>query len=191
VTTIDDDGLLAPRTGHRRTAEQTPDNPEKSSMQKISIAFLAAISLASFGCPNKKASSSDVIARMVELKDKMCACKDKACTEKVTEELTRWGQEQAKATGDKVVNLSEDERKKSATVSEEMSKCMAKVVTEAAAAAGGAAAGGGSAAAGGGAAAGPADGSAAPAAGSAGGAAAGTGAAAGSADGAAAAGSAH
>jgi hypothetical protein len=136
-------------------------------MKKISIAFLAAMSLASFGCP-KKTSSGDAIAKLTELRDKMCACKDKACTEKVTEELTRWGQDQAKVAGDQGVKMSDDETKKSAAVSGEIGTCMAKVLAEA-----GGTMGGGPAAGGGSAAAGGADGSA------------------GSADGSAAAGSAH
>lgn len=122
-------------------------------MQKISIAFLAAVSLASFGC-SKKSSSGDAIAKQTEFRDKMCACKDRACTEKVTEELTRWGQEQAKASGDKAIKMSDDDMKKSAAVSGEMSACMTKVLAEVG---GGAAAGAGGSAA----PAGAADGSAA------------------------------
>jgi hypothetical protein len=182
----------------RRGAEplepiQTAANLEMISMQKISIAFLAAVSLASFGCP-KKSSSGDAIVRQTEFRDRMCACKDRACAEKVTEDLTRWGQEQAKASGDKIIKMSDDDMKKSAAVSGEMSACMTKILAE-----GGGATGGGAAAGGGSAAAGSADGSAAAtggaggAAGSAGGSAGagGSAAPAGAADGSAAAGSAH
>jgi hypothetical protein len=156
-------------------------------MKKISIAFLAAMSLASFGCPNKK-TAGDGIAKMTEFKDSMCACKDRACTERVTEEMTRWGQEQAKAGADKDVKMSEEDMKKSAALSEEMGKCMTKILTEAAGAAGGAAEGS-AGVAGGGAAAGSAEGSAEGSAGAAGGGAA-AGSGSGSASGAAA-GSAH
>src|SRR5689334_16495901 len=50
---------------------------ETIAMKKISIAFLAAVSLATFGC--KKKGGADVVAKMNEFKDRMCACKDKAC----------------------------------------------------------------------------------------------------------------
>lgn len=158
-------------------------------MQKISIAFLAAMSLASFGCP-KKSSSGDAIVKQTEFRDRMCACKDRACVEKVTEDLTRWGQEQAKASGDKTIKMSDDDMKKSAAVSGEMSACMTKILAEVGGATGGGAAaggatGGGAAAGGGSAAAGSADGSAAPAG------AGGSAAPAGAADGSAAVGSAH
>jgi len=86
-------------------------------MKKISIAFLVAAALVSFGC-KKGGGSGNAIAKMTEFKDKMCACKDKACTEKVTEEMTKWGQEQAK-TMDKDSKLSEEDTKKAAAVSEE------------------------------------------------------------------------
>jgi hypothetical protein len=165
--------------------EQTAANLEMISMQKISIAFLAAMSLASFGCP-KKSSSGDAVVKQTEFRDRMCACKDRACAEKVTEDLTRWGQEQAKASGDKIIKMSDDDIKKSTAVSGEMSACMTKILAEVGGATGGGAAGGGSAAGGGGsAAAGSADGSAAPAG------AGGSAAPAGAADGSAAAGPAH
>jgi hypothetical protein len=161
----------------------TPDqSPETISMKKISIAFLAAMSLASFGC-KKKGGSGEAIAKMTEFKDKMCACKDKACTDKVSEDMTKWGQEQAKNAGDKAAAVSEEDTKKMAAVTEEMTKCMTKIMTDAAAAAAPPAAPAAPAA--GSDTAAPAAGSAAPAAGSADGSAAAA-PAAGSADGSAA-----
>jgi hypothetical protein len=57
-------------------------------MKKISIAFLAALSLASFGC-KKKGGGAEAVARMTEFKDRMCACKDKACVDKVNDDMTK------------------------------------------------------------------------------------------------------
>jgi hypothetical protein len=134
-------------------------------MKKISIAFLAAMSLASFGCP-KKTGGGDAIAKMSEFKDRMCGCKDKTCSDKVSEDMLKWSQGAAKTGADKSA-VNEDEAKKLAAVTEELTKCMTKIMSEA----GGAGAGAtpppvppadpaaGSAA--------PAAGSAAPAAGSA------------------------
>jgi hypothetical protein len=161
-------------------------------MKKISIAFLAAMSLAAFGCNKNKDGES--IAKMTELKDKMCACKDKACSDTVSDELSKWTQEQAKSAGGKPVPPSKENAEKTAAVTDEMIKCMLKLEIPGGAGAAGAA---GDTMGGGSPAAGSADGSAA-ANGSAGGAAAdgpgGSAApapAAGSADGAAATGSAH
>lgn len=158
-------------------------------MKKISIAFLAVMSLAAFGCNKNKDGES--IAKMTELKDKMCACKDKACSDTVSDELSKWTQEQAKAAGGKPP--SKEHAEKTAAVTDEMIKCMLKLEIPGGAGAAGAAGGAGDTMGSGSPAAGSADGSAA-AGGSAGGAAAdspGGSATAGSADGAAATGSAH
>jgi hypothetical protein len=141
-------------------------------MKKISIAFLAAMSLAAFGCnKNNKNKDGESIAKMTELKDKMCACKDKACSDTVSDELSKWTQEQAKAAGDKPVPPSKDDAKKTAAITAELVKCMLKLEIPGGAGAAGAAGGAGDTMGGGSPAAGSADGSAA-ANGSAGGAAA-------------------
>lgn len=138
-------------------------------MKKISIAFLAAMSLAAFGC--RKNKGSEAIAKLTELKDRMCACKDKTCSDKVSKEFSRWSQEQEKSDGDKPGTAGEEDPKME-EVTEQLSQCLMKIElpggTGAAGAAGGAAAAGG---------AGGTVGSGSPAAGSA--------------DGSAAAGSAH
>ena len=55
----------------------------------VAIAFLAAASLVSFaGC--KKGGGSDAVAKMSDFKDKMCACKDKACVDQVSSDMARW-----------------------------------------------------------------------------------------------------
>lgn len=87
-------------------------------MMKISIAFLAAMSLAASGCHKNKDSES--VAKLTEIKGKMCACKDKACSDKVSEELAHWGEEQEKSAGDKPVSRS----KKVEAVKEEIARCL-------------------------------------------------------------------
>jgi hypothetical protein len=100
-------------------------------MKNLTIAFLAAVSLMSFaGC--KKKGGSDGLAKMTEFKDQMCKCADKECADKVTEAMTQWGKDMAKEGGDKeAAKMSEEDMKKSAAVSEEMGKCMAKLMTPA------------------------------------------------------------
>src|SRR5262249_35272780 len=98
-------------------------------MQKISIAFLAAVALASFGC--KKKGGGDLVAKYTEFKDRMCACKDKGCADKVNDDMRNWTQ----ANGDKEGKASEEDAKKMAAVSDELNKCMQKIMTDAAGAA--------------------------------------------------------
>ena len=117
--------------------------------------FLAVVALSfTGGC--KKSGAGDAIAKMTELKDKMCACKDKACADQVTQEMSKWGADHK--AGD-TAKPSDDDQKKLAAVTQDMSACVTKLMT--AAVAGSAAAAGsgsdaGSAAAGSGSAAGSA-----------------------------------
>ena len=65
-----------------------------------------------------------------EAKDKMCACKDTACSTKVSDDMTKWAQEQAK-DAKAPPKMSEDDTKKMTAIGEEMGKCMQKAMTPA------------------------------------------------------------
>jgi hypothetical protein len=95
-------------------------------MKNLAIAFMVAMAFVSFaGCKKK---GGDSIAKMEGFKNDMCACKDKACSDKVTEAMTKWSQDMAKEGGDKEAKVSEDDAKKLASITEEMTKCMTKVM---------------------------------------------------------------
>jgi hypothetical protein len=97
-------------------------------MKKMTIAFAAALALASFGGCKKKGGAGEAMAKMGEFKDKMCKCSDKACADKVTDEMTKWSQEMAK-TADKEAKVSEEDTKKMQEVTEEFTKCATKAMT--------------------------------------------------------------
>jgi hypothetical protein len=95
-------------------------------MKNLSIAIVATLSLMSFaGCKKK---GSDAVGKMNDFKEQMCKCTDKACADKVTEAMTKWGQDMAKEAGDKPVTPSEDDAKKLASITEDMTKCMTKAM---------------------------------------------------------------
>jgi hypothetical protein len=96
-------------------------------MRKISIAFLAAASLAGLGCHKDKEKASDSIAKLTELKDKMCACKSKTCSDKVSAELAQWGQDEEKFAGDKPASLSEKATEKVEALKEETANCLLRI----------------------------------------------------------------
>lgn len=98
-------------------------------MTKISIAFLASLSLAAFGChkDKDKDNSAALTARLVELKGKMCACKDKACSDKVSAELAQWGQDEEKAGGEKPASPGERENEKVEAIKEAIASCLVKL----------------------------------------------------------------
>jgi hypothetical protein len=64
--------------------------------------------------------AAEALARMSSFRDEMCECKDKACAERVTEALVRWGNEIA---GDQH-KISEQEIRQMAEITETMTKCM-------------------------------------------------------------------
>jgi hypothetical protein len=137
-------------------------------MMKISIAFVAALSLAGFGCHKNKgdADRAGAIAKLTELKNKMCACKDKTCSDEVSAELAAWGQEQEKSDGDKPASPGDKDSEKLEALKEETANCLLKIEVPSGAGAPGAAAAGAASTGGAGGSAAPAAGSAAPAAGS-------------------------
>lgn len=98
-------------------------------MMRWSFAVLAAVSLVPVaGCPGKaKPDGAAAIAKLEDIRNQMCKCTDKACTDKVNEEYAKWGQDQAKASGDKPAP-SADDTKKTAAVMEEITKCTAKAI---------------------------------------------------------------
>ncbi|HEX4419696.1 MAG TPA: hypothetical protein VH165_17400 [Kofleriaceae bacterium] len=108
-------------------------------MKNLSLAFLAAVSLVSVaGCPKKhKDDGAAAMAKMAEVRDAMCKCADKPCADKVNEDLVKWGQDQAKAdVAGKTAKLGDEDAKKLASITEEMTKCMTKAMTGAGMAAG-------------------------------------------------------
>lgn len=109
-------------------------------MQKILIAFMATVSLAALGCKKKSADGGDMMAKMTELKNKMCECKagDKACADKVNEDMRKWTEQHAKS-GQHAADP--EMAKKMEPLSREIGECMMKAMAPAGGAPAGSAAG--------------------------------------------------
>ena len=97
-------------------------------MSKLTIAFLAAVSIASFGC-KKKGGAGEAMAKMGEFKDKMCACKDKKCADDVQDQMNKWSAESAKSAGDKPEKPDEKTMKEMQDVGTKYGECMAKAMS--------------------------------------------------------------
>jgi hypothetical protein len=91
-------------------------------------AFLFAVAIAALGtgCKSKGSGGGDALAKMTELKDEMCKCKDAKCAQDVSSKMTAWTQEQAKSGAAK---MSEADTKKAQSIGEELGKCMASAMT--------------------------------------------------------------
>lgn len=94
---------------------------------KLTIAFLTAASLMSFGC--KKKGGGDMMGKMTELKNAMCKCTDKACADKVQADMAKWSADNAKAAGDKPAKPDEKMMAEMTKVGEEYGTCMAKAMS--------------------------------------------------------------
>ena len=68
-----------------------------------------------------KLAGGDQLAAMEQFRDKMCACKDKECAEKVMQEMTVWGNSHKDDTA------SPEDLKKAAEIGEELGRCGAKL----------------------------------------------------------------
>jgi hypothetical protein len=104
---------------------------------------LLAVSLTFSTACKKDGGGGDAIAKMTELKDKMCACKDKTCADQVTQEMTKWGADHKAGEASK---LGAEDQKKLAGVTGDMTTCLTKIMTAAGSAAAGSAAAGSAAA---------------------------------------------
>ena len=107
--------------------DKSPRCAHGFGMTKLALALSASLALVSvFGCKSKGASDgsggADVLAKMTELKTKMCACTDPDCARKVSDELARW-------TGDpssKKKALDAEGQKQADALGSEMGDCMAR-----------------------------------------------------------------
>lgn len=69
-----------------------------------------------------------VVAKMTELKDRACACADRACTDQVTQDMMAWSKDV-----DQKMKPSAEVMKKLSEIGQEMTACLAKVITPSAA----------------------------------------------------------
>lgn len=89
------------------------------------IIFAVAMAALGTGCKSK-GGGGDALAKMTELKDEMCKCKDAKCAQDVSSKMTAWTQEQAKSGAAK---MSEADTQKAQSIGEELGKCMASAMT--------------------------------------------------------------
>jgi hypothetical protein len=64
---------------------------------------------------------------MSEFKDRMCACQSTACAQAVSDDMTKWAEQQAKDQRDPP-KLNEDDVKRATAIGEEMGKCMQRAM---------------------------------------------------------------
>ena len=78
------------------------------------------------GAP-KRINTDAAMRAMTAFKDQMCACRDTACAQHVSDEMTTWGQQQAKDNAEPP-RMTEEETKAFTQIGEEMGKCMQRAM---------------------------------------------------------------
>ena len=69
-----------------------------------------------------------LIARLCKFKQRMCACKDKACGDKVNEDYTVWMQQLAKDSSQNISNTTEEDARQLADNATKFQECYTRVV---------------------------------------------------------------
>ena len=70
----------------------------------------------------ERSTIADAIARLGEFADDMCACKDRACADQVSQDMTRWSTEMSRDHDE--LKPTEEEMEEATKVTERLSKCM-------------------------------------------------------------------
>jgi hypothetical protein len=94
---------------------------------RYALLFVSAVLATNPGC--KKKGAGDMVAKMKEFSEKMCACADQKCAEGVDDGFRKWVAETAKTTGDKANAQTGDEAKSFAEASTAYSNCASKRLT--------------------------------------------------------------
>ena len=73
--------------------------------------------------PNERA-----LAAMKDFEGKMCACTESECANRVSNEMTKWSQEEAKRQNEPV-KLSDEEMNRAVEIGTHMGECMQRAMT--------------------------------------------------------------
>ncbi|MEO6772640.1 MAG: hypothetical protein ABI467_06405 [Kofleriaceae bacterium] len=74
-----------------------------------------------------RTSTDKAMSAMTKFRDEMCACTDSACAQRVSDEMTKWGQEEAR-NDQNPPKMTEDDVKRFTRLGEIMGTCMQKAM---------------------------------------------------------------
>jgi hypothetical protein len=74
------------------------------------------------------ASSGRAFKQMTIYKDQMCACKDSACAQRISDDMTKWAQEEARNNAEPPP-MTEEDTKQFTELGEQMGTCMQKAMS--------------------------------------------------------------
>jgi hypothetical protein len=74
-----------------------------------------------------EATADAVFVKMTAFSAAMCACADQACADRVLDDMTAWGEAEARANRDHP-KLGHDEMQRLSTLTEQLTKCMTRAM---------------------------------------------------------------
>lgn len=96
-------------------------------MRHLMFVCVIALSVFAFGC-KKSGGASEAASKMEGFAKAMCDCKDKACGDKVQEDMTKWSQEMAKSAGkDTEAKPDPELAKRMGDATTKLGECMGKL----------------------------------------------------------------
>jgi hypothetical protein len=106
---------------------QAPEADVATALQELANQTTQTSAAAPARASMSKADVQAEMAKMEEFAGKMCGCKDATCAQRVSEEMTKWGQEEAKKDY-KPTTFSDADQKRMTTATERLTKCMTKAM---------------------------------------------------------------
>lgn len=76
--------------------------------------------------PKPRSETDRMMAKMGEFRDAFCKCSDTPCAQRVSDEMSRWAQQQEKH--DEAPKMSEADMQQATEISQQMSACMMKAM---------------------------------------------------------------
>jgi len=93
-------------------------------MKKILIALGSMALLAGSGCGG--GGADELLGKMEGFKNKVCACKDKACVDNVQKEMMEWAMKNMDKYKDTEKKATAAQKEKAEKIEDEMEKCVEK-----------------------------------------------------------------
>ena len=85
-------------------------------------------SLGAHGIFADPATFGKAMKAMRHFRDELCKCKDSACAQHVSDDMTKWGQEMAK-DNEEPPRMTDEETKEATEIGEAMGKCMQQAMS--------------------------------------------------------------
>jgi hypothetical protein len=75
-----------------------------------------------------QAEAAMVLAKMASIKDEMCGCADRACADKVMDDMTKWSESMSSQDRTRGVKPNAEQTRIMTELSEELGRCMMKAM---------------------------------------------------------------